>query len=234
MRLSLFVSACLFPIFAMAQDAPSTLPSSEPASAPASVSVAIQSPPVQAPQISPEIQARSTKAFYLSLFTTVGGYAGSLVAGSLGKAFQKNGSTTISRVFFSLGGTAATAALVGPSAGHFWAGETERGTKLTIRRLILPGVVVLAGLIVIVAAGGDLLEETPEGVDFTLGGRAVFAAGTVTSVALSARHILDARNAPIRVSQKRVNLSQLMLAPAPIQNIGTSKLMPGLSLSLNF
>jgi hypothetical protein len=225
MRLSLFVLACLFPMGALAQNDPSSLPTSAP----------VVMSPVETPQIAPDIQARSQQAFLYSLYPTLGGFAGAIAFNSMGRILLSNGSLGASRAFLGLGGASSILALVGPSIGHYWAGDSERGTSLLLRRFFIPLGIAVVGTVVFFEGGVRVVEtDGAQGAGLVGTGILIIVGAGAFSIVQTVMHVVDARQAPVRVAKRRGEISQLMLAPTPIANIGTGKLMPGLSLSLNF
>lgn len=139
-------------------------------------------------------------AFELSLLGTGAGF-GMMAAGA---RWNLDG--------LSLAGFAVT--LVGPSAGYFYAGETERGLAHTGLR---------AGAVAAVIAGAawglfdcfDLAGE--DTCDFSPGATVLIAGGVVAGLGSTIYSLVDA---PRAARRHNARARRLMLAPAPVAGAG--------------
>lgn len=140
-------------------------------------------PPVEAP---PEVASESS-ATMLAVGATLGGLA-------LAAAGAEHGTNTA-----VLGGTALM--LIGPSAGHFYAGETGHGVKMTLLRT--GGALVLGlGVIMSTAAadcgpGGACSTE-----DSHANGEKMMWIGGATLLGATLYDLWDAHNAARRANER--------------------------------
>ena len=249
MKFSLLAFSFLFPVALFAQEVPSlstglppvTERQAEPPVIPAEpTSMSAVTPAPLAPQIAPDIQTRSRQAFLYSLFPTLGGFTGAVVFSSLGtragaQALLNGTSLVPSRLLLGLGSVSGVVALVGPSVGHYWAGDNGRGTSLLLRRILIPAGIAAGGIVLTVVGGARVLEsDGADGAGLAVGGLLLLVSSGAVYGVQAIIHVLDARQAPERVAKKSGGVSNLLIGPAPVAVSRTGSLVPGLSLSMNF
>jgi hypothetical protein len=247
MKISALIMGLLLPAFSWAQD---SMPTSAPVAASQPV-VEVSASVEQGSSLQERFYDKSSeKAYNISFYSTVTGLAGSFVFTSLGfvalrkvnlEAFQ------LSNALFSVAGAFGTLSLVGPSLGHFYAGDTERGVKLLVRRAIIPPALLIGGMATVIISGGVLAqrlfndEPIKAGPFIGIGGGlAIAAAGGISWWILTFKHIEDARLAPARVAAKmglplgKPAPKPVTLLPAPMYDPSNQKLGFGATLRLNF
>lgn len=114
----------------------------------------------------------------------------------------------------SLAGFAIT--LVGPSAGHFYAGETERGLALTGLRAGAVAAVVVGATWGLYACLDDTEEDT---CNISPGATAVIAGGVVVGVGSTIYSLYDA---PRAARRHNARARRLYVVPAPMAGTGQS------------
>jgi flagellar basal body-associated protein FliL len=242
MKISVLVIGVLLPSFSLAQE-------SQPTSAPADsqpLAVSVSAPPQEEPTLN-VYNKNGERAYKISLYSTVAGVAGTFAFNSLGLYALRNipndlfGSISVSRAMFGVSGLFGTLTLFGPSLGHFYAGEVDRGAKLLVRRAVIPTTMLVGGVITTFVSFSvlsvRLATEEPVGAGPIVGmgtGIALIAAGGITYWVMSGKHIVDARNAPAREAERRGLKLAGSLAPVPFYDAGTRALGMGATLRLNF
>lgn len=165
---------------------------------------ALTAPQPYAPPPIAEVKSGST-ATWLALGTTIGGVA-LMGAG----ADRENGGAVL---------VGAAAMLIGPSLGHFYAGETAHGVKMSLLRTGA-AVVLGAGLIASLNTAACLTAADPNGNggscgtsedDRATGRRMAWLGGTVL-VAATLYDLWDARDAAHRANVREARRTTLVPA----------------------
>jgi hypothetical protein len=244
MKISALIIGILLPAFSFAQE---SLPASSPASAPTSAPAVMESaPPTPALGL---YDKSSERAYKISLYSTVAGVAGTFAFSSLGlfalRRLPENGlgAVSVSRAMFGVSGLFGTLTLFGPSMGHFYAGEVDRGTKLLLRRFFIPTTLFIGGVVTSAVSlsviGNRLFNEQPVGAGPIIGagvGFLMVPTGGILYWVMSGKHIVDARSAPSREASRRgLQLAgKSSFSPVPFYDAGTKSLGMGATLKLNF
>jgi hypothetical protein len=173
--------------------------------------------PLPAPAI--EMKSGSTAAV-LAVGTTLGGLA-VMYAG----AEQRDGAVV-------LGGMAMM--MIGPSAGHFYAGETGHGVKMSLLRtggLVLLGVGLVTSSSVTYCAATDVEAGSCSTRDSHTRGELMMWIGGATIVGATLYDLWDARNAAHRANEKAVR--SWTVAPS-IMAGATGSTIPALTVGGSF
>lgn len=164
----------------------------------------------------PDHKSEAT-ATEIALLTTVAGY-GLMIGGA--RAEQGG-----------LSGTGAVLALIGPSAGHIYAGEGKHAVGGTLLRT--GGLMIMAMGLIPLTSAADEGAPNPNGTSHDndhSGGRTMVAVGAAIFIGSTIYDIVDASRAAERTNKK--NAAKYQVMPAPIMT--ANGVAPGLTFSGQF